>query len=185
MTIQEQIQYHLNNQKICKIKRQVADGFFEYSFGYIVDSSSDFIVMQEVVDFKMDGYLVFSASTIAHIRYNNNDKYYDKIMRWEKQTDHVMNKHAIDLTNWSTIFKTIKKAGVNVIIQNEDPADYSFDIGPITKITQTAVYIQYFDPKGYLDNEPSKLRFSLITLVQFDDPYANVFSKYLRKRKLK
>jgi len=94
-----------------------------------------------------------------------------------------LKKHKIDLTDWITIFKTIKKSGFNVIIENEDPDDKSFDIGPIIKVTKTAVYIQYFNAKGYLDTEAIKIAFNKITIAKFDDHYINVFSKYLRQRK--
>nr|HMU05913.1 hypothetical protein [Saprospiraceae bacterium] len=80
---------------------------------------------------------------------------------------------------------TIKKAGFNIIIENENPEDYSFDIGPITKTIQNAVYIKYFNAKGYLNNQSTKITFDKITIAKFDDHYINVFSKYLRQRKPK
>lgn len=52
--------------------------------------------MQETEDFRVLGFLVFPISTITQIRFNNNDKYYDKIMQWEKQVDNVSKKHKID-----------------------------------------------------------------------------------------
>lgn len=185
MTIKQQIKYHLDNKKYCKVKRQVAENSFEFSNGYIVDNSDDFVLMQEADEFRALGYLIFPISTITQIRFNNNDKYYDKIMQWEKQLDHVSKKHKIDLTNWISIFKTIKKTGLNVIIENENPEDESFDIGPIIKTTKNAVYIQYFNAKGYLNSEPTKITFDKITITKFDDHYVNVFSKYLRHRKSK
>ena len=183
MTIKQQIKYHLDNRKYCKIKRKVGNDSFECSNGYIVDNSTNFLVMQEANEFEISGYLVFPISSIVQIRYNNNDKYYDKIMQLEKQVKKVSKKHEIDLTNWTTIFRTIKKAGFNVIIENENPDDETFDIGPIIKTTQLAVYIQYFNAKGYLDIEITKITFDKITIAKFDDHYVNVFSKYLRYRK--
>jgi len=185
MTLLQKIKYHRDNKKFCKVKRQVADNSFEFSNGYIVDNSVDFILLQEAVDFKVLGYVVFPISTVKEIRFNNNDKYYDKIIQWEKQTVNVLKKHDIDLTNWTTIFKTIKKAGFNVIVENENPDDNSFDIGSITKVTKTAVYIQYFNAKGIIDPDPSIISYDLISIVQFDNQYINIFSKYLRHRKLK
>lgn len=185
MKIRQQIKFHLDNKKFCKVKRQVAIDTFEYNNGYIVDNSEDFILMLESDDFKVLGYLVFHISTIVQIRFNNNDKYYNKIMDWENQTDNVKKKHNIDLTNWTTIFRTIKKAGYNVIIENEDPEDKTFDIGPIIKTTKSAVYINYFNAKGILDTEITKIPFDKITIAQFDNNYINVFSKYLRQQKAK
>ena len=44
---------------------------------------------------------------------------------------------------------------------------------------------QYFDAAGFLDERPTKVKFSDITLVLFDDRYIDFFSKYLRNRKKK
>jgi hypothetical protein len=61
----------------------------------------------------------------------------------------------------------------------------AFNIGPITKITRDSVYIQYFDATGLLDEKSTSIDFENITRVQFDARYTNVFSKYLRHRKVK
>ncbi len=185
MTIQQQIKYHCDNKYYCKVKRQVSEDSFEYSNGYIVDYSDDFVLMQESDDFRVLGFLLFPISTIDQIRFNYNDKYYDKIMRWEKLIDTVSKRHKIDMKSWTTIFRTIKKAGFNVIIENENPNDEIFNIGPIIKITRTAVYIQYFSAKGFLESETTKITFDKITIAKFDDNYINVFSKYLRQHKTK
>jgi hypothetical protein len=185
MTIRQQIKYHLDNKKLCRAQRKIAKDTFEYSRGYIVDASNDFILMQEVNEFNVLGYFVIPISTINQILFNNNDKYYDKIMQWEKQVGNVSRKHDVDLTDWTSIFKTIKKAGFNVIVENENPEEETFDIGPIIKTTKTAVYILYFDAKGYLEQEPTKISYDEITIAKFDDHYVNVFSKYLRHRKSK
>jgi hypothetical protein len=139
--------------------------------------------MQEVYEFRILGYLVIPVSNVVEIRYNNNDKYYDKIMQWEKQLELVSRKHDVDLTNWLTIFRTIKKAGFQVIIKNENPDDDTFDIGPILKVRKTAVDIRYFNARGYLNSDITEITYDKITIASFDDPYINIFSKYLRERK--
>jgi len=72
-----------------------------------------------------------------------------------------------------------------VIIENENPEDVSFDIGPITKISDSAVYVRYFDAQGFLNTETTKITWDLITIIRFDTRYINTFSKYLRERRIK
>lgn len=95
-------------------------------------------------------------NTISDIQLSNKDKYYDKIMTWEGLVDKIQNKHKIDLTSWNSILKSIRKLGFNVIVENEAPDDVSFDIGPMTKITNSAVYLRYFNSQGFLDADPQK-----------------------------
>ncbi|MBK9985274.1 MAG: hypothetical protein IPP15_23525 [Saprospiraceae bacterium] len=179
----DKIKYHKDNRKYFKVQRQVAPGSSKISFGYIVDFSKDFILLQETDDFDLNGYSIFPIKSIAEIQFNNKDKYYDKIMHLEGLVDKISYKHQVDLTSWTTIFKSIKLLGLNVVIKNEDPKDETFDIGPITKVTKTAVYIRYFDSQGFLDIEPTKISYKLITIVKFDEHYTNTMSKYLRERK--
>lgn len=176
------LQHHKTCKKSCTIFRKVGKNLFK-NHGFIMEFNDDFIVFYETYDFDLVGYSIFTISSISEIRYNNNDKYYDKIMRWEGITAKADYPHNIDLTNWSTIFKSIKSLGFNVIIENEKPEQETFHIGPITKITDKSVKMRSFDPKGYLDKEDTKFKWKDVTRVQFDERYTNIFSKYLRERK--
>jgi hypothetical protein len=179
-SINIQLKFYLDNKRFCGVNRQVSDYNYKYSWGYIIDYSDNYVLMQEVEDFLTKGYLIFPKESIKSIRFNNYDKYYDKIMIWENQIDNVKKKYNLDLTTWSTIFKTIKSTGLNVIIEDENPDNESYYIGSIIKTTKNAVHINYFDAKGLLDNFNTKINFDKITIVNFDDHYINTFSKYLR-----
>jgi hypothetical protein len=179
----EKLKYHRDMKKYTRVRREVATDVFEDSRGYVIDFSKDFILMQNTDNFDVDGYSIFPVKSIAEVRFTNNEKYYDRIMHAEGLKSKVVREHKIDLTSWTSIFRSIKTLGLNVIIENEDPQDESFDIGPITKATKTAVYVRYFDAQGYLDKEPTKIAFDLITITKFNERYTNIFSKHLRERK--
>ena len=185
MEIIEKIRFHYENKKFCKIRRNVGENTFEKNSGYIVAFSENFVVLQETDDFIIRGYLIIPFQSITEILCSISDKYYDKIMKAEGITKKVENRHKLELKSWQTIFNSIKKLNLNVIVQNENPNDEDFNIGPITKVNQDSVYIQYFDPKCYIDSESTKIAFGTITVASFDDIYINTLSKYLRKRKPK
>src|SRR4051812_43987181 len=98
----EKIKYHKDKKKYVKVQRQVAKDVLEQSKGYVVDFSKTFILLQEVNDFDVDGYSIFPLKTISNLQFNNNDKYYDKIMHAEGLTDKVVCKHKIDLKSWTS-----------------------------------------------------------------------------------
>jgi hypothetical protein len=181
----KKIKDHFENKKYAKIFRTVGKKSVEISTGYIVAYAADFIILQETDDFKVLGYNVLPVKQLKKIRFNKWDKYYNKIMIWEGEAEKVGINYNIDLTDWQTIFESIKSNNLNVIVQCEDPKIGGFTIGPIINTTKKVVYIQNFDPGGFLDEEPTSIDFESITKVQFDDRYINVFSKYLRNRKIK
>ena len=183
MKILDSIKYHYDKRKYTQVTRQVAEDQTKSSSGYIVAYSKDFIILQESDDFRMLGYLVLPVAQIAEVRYNKADKYYDKIMVWEKEADKVSLPYDIDLSNWNTIFQSIKGYQQTVIVECEDPSIGTFTIGPIVRITKKKVHISYFDAQGYIDEDPIGVEYTYINKVMFDDRYANVFGKYTRHKK--
>lgn len=185
-TILEKVKFHCDSRKYTRITRQTSEDTTENSRGYIVDYTENFIVFQLTDDFKItDGYIVIPFSQIKDLRFNSDDKYYDKIMVLEKEIEKVTIPYKINLTNWESVFKSIKKTGLNVIVECENPSIDTFTIGPIVKILKSKVSILYFSPTGFSDEEPTFILYKNITQVTFNDRYTNVFSKYIRRKKTK
>jgi hypothetical protein len=181
----DKIKDFYENQKFARITRKVADDWDEISRGYIVDFSPEFIVLQECDDFELKGYNILPIKDFTEIRFNNNDKYYDKIMSLENEKKNIGNKTKLDLTDWKTIFKSLRKNKRNIAVYCENPEFDTFTIGPIKRIMDKSVFIQYFNATGILDEKPTKIELKNITKILFDDRYIDVFSKYLRERRKK
>lgn len=183
--VSAKIKEHFENKKYCQITRATSDSSVEKSSGYIVDYSDSLVVLHEIHDFDFIGFNVLPTNLIKEIRYNRADKYFDKILTWEGAKEKIGSRHQLDLSNWSSLFKSLKKSGLIIIVECETAEINPFNIGPITKIAKDLVYIQYFDATGLLDEKPTAISFENITKVQFDARYINVFGKYLRHRKVK
>ncbi|MCA0133890.1 hypothetical protein [Winogradskyella alexanderae] len=183
--MREKIKDFYKNQKFARITRKVAEDWDELSRGYIVDFSNDFVVIQECDDFRLLGFNILPIKDFKQIRYNNNDKYYDKIMLLENEKKNIGIKTKVDLTNWKSIFQSLRKKKKNVVVECENPKIDSFTIGPIKRITDKSVFIQYFNATGFLDEKPTKIEFKNISKIMFDDRYVDIFSKYTRERKKK
>lgn len=183
--ILETIKDHFENKNYVKITRAIGGGDTTTSSGYIVKYSPDFLILQETGDFNLSGYAIVSIPHIVKIRFNRPDQYYNKIMAWEGQVEKVGINDNIDLNDWASIFKSIKKTGLNVIVECEGYDTNTFNIGPIIKTTKSQVFIHYFDATGFWEEEPTSIDLKNITRVNFDDRYINIFSKYLRHRRVK
>jgi hypothetical protein len=181
MNLKEKIKYHKKAKNYCRVKRKVGKNKIENTDGYVLDYSDKFVLMQEVFDFAVGAYYVFPLSTVSKIRFCKTDKYFTNILAAEGEADNCKNRHEIDLSNWESVFKSIQSTGLSVIVENENPNDETFDIGPITKVTKKAVFVRYFNSTGLLNREPSRLEWNRITVARFDDRYANIFSKHLRE----
>lgn len=181
----EKINHFYEKQKFARITRKVAEDWNEVSRGYIIDFSNDFVMLQECNDFKLTGFNILPIKGFKKIRYNKYDKYYDKIMALENEKENIGAKTKVDLTDWKSIFNSLKEKRKNIIIECENPEISTFTIGPIKKTTDKSVFIQYFDATGFIDEKPTKIKFKNITKIILDDRYIDVFSKYTRERKTK
>jgi len=183
MKLKDKLIDYLENQKLGRITRKIAKDYEESNQGYVVAASSNFIVLQETEDFALQGFCVFPMEDITTIKRNKFDKYYGQIIEWEGLQKNIGLRTNIELKNWKSVFTSLQKQKSNVIVECEHPEVDTFTIGEIEKVTDKHVYINYFDAAGYVDAEPTKLRFDDITKVVFDDQYIDIFSKYLRKGK--
>ena len=146
--------------------------------GFILDNSDKFILLQEVNDFLAVGYVIVPKKSIKQVRFNDFDKAYDEMFKAEKEFENISLKHKIDLTNWQTIFESIKLTRLNPIIECEK--DDLFLIGVLGNIQSDTIHIRDFDAAGILDNMETPVFYKEITRVEFDDRYTKTFSKHLK-----
>lgn len=87
----------------------------------------------------------------------------------------------IDITDWRTVFESLKRLDKNIIVENEKASDgeIAFVIGKIIKFIKTKVVMQHFDVEGIWEKELCEIPFSKITSVSFSTRYVEVFSKYI------
>ncbi len=183
--MRDKLIHNLEKVRFTRITRKISDDLEEISRGYVVDLSDDFVVIQLTDDFKMLGFNIFPIKHIIKVRYNNYDRYYDKIMELEKEKDSIGLKTKIDLATWKSVFKTFQQKRMNIIVECESADSATFTIGSVKKITKESVYILYFNAAGFVDEKPTRIDFNKISKIMFDDRYIDIFSKYLRKKKAK
>lgn len=183
----DKIRTHHEKKHRVKVYRRVSKGQTETSNGYILDFSEELLLLHQVDDFKIDGYDVIPMAQIKKLRFNKSDKYFDKMMKWENEFEKVGINHNVDIKNWRTLFTSLKKLAMSVIVRCEAPDidGNEFTIGPIEKVGIKYISIKHFDAEGYFDNFSSSIDYPSITRVEFDTQYSNIFSKYTRHRKAK
>ena len=176
----EMIKGHIEKKDFVKIKRTVADGEADIS-GFILQMSKDFLLIQKEEEFFLNGYGVIKKDHFDAIRCNKFDRAFKRMLKAEGifASDYGI-KNKLRLKDWKTIFQDLKKHDYHVIVECEDLEDPLFVIVPIKKVNNDSVSILYYDPSGLLDKRPTKVKYSDITLVKFDDRYLTVFKKYLR-----
>jgi len=183
MKIDKKIKEHFDKLKFVRITRKISKNNTEINRGFIIDYSDELVILREVEDFNVMGFLVFEKSAITKIRYNKNDAYYDKIVEKEGLKENLKLSMKLRICTWEKLLRSLKKNGKYVIIECEHPKINTFTIGEIVKVSNKKVFIKHFNARGRFNREPIELKFKYITKVTFDDKYIEVFRKYTRERK--
>ena len=174
---------HIAEKNILKVHREL-EGEDLGCYGFLLDVSADFLVVQIDSDFQLDGYTIVPISTVADITCNKADRFHKSILRKEGviKRDHGLD-HKLDLSDWSSVFKSLKAKGAVVSIEDETDEEIYYVIGRIIRVNKKSVAIQYFDALGQLDKETTKVNYEDITIVNFDSRYINTYAKHLKEPK--
>jgi hypothetical protein len=180
-TFDKVISKYIEKKKFVQVRRDFIDDEAHIN-GFILDVSEDFILVQSEEDFRLTGYAILHKNKFDSIQFDGIDNTVKKILKKEGviAKEYGINKK-INLSSWGSIFKNLKKLDFHVIIECEDKEDPIFLIGPIVKIDEKSVSIHNYDATGVFDDKPTKVKFKDITIVKFDERYANLFRKYLIK----
>lgn len=157
-----------------------SDGLDKYIDGFILDTSKQFILVREFIDFTSKGLVIIPINKISKIRQGKAEKSFTKIIKMEKLLDNSLIYDKITLKSYSDILKAIKKKHKYVIIEDVFEGKNNFSIGEIAKVNKSSVSIFYFDITGKVDDFTTKIPFKDIVNIEYDSNYLNTFIRHLR-----
>jgi hypothetical protein len=178
----KKIKYHYDNKLHAKFIRDNGQPKLKTNLGYVAAYSTDFVLLQETRWFKLPGFHIFPISRLKKIDFNNMNRRYHKIMIWRGLVETVGINYPIDLTDWESIFESLKKFNLTVTVEfnNSITPDSS-----ILKTTPQSVYIQAIDSKKAVGKEAVEIPFESITNIQFSTRVVHKKSKQPANRKVK
>jgi hypothetical protein len=177
----KKIKYHYDNKLHAKFIRDSGQKP-KINLGYVAAYSADFVLLQETRWFKLPGFHIFPVSRLKKIHFSTLNRRYHKIMVWRGLVETVGINYPIDLTNWESIFESLKKFNLSVIIEfnNSITSDSS-----VIKTSSQSVYIQTIDSKNSTGKEAVEVAFESISNVQFSTKVIHKKSRQPAKRKVK
>lgn len=169
------ISHGVNQRNLCRI-------FFRYDINYryyfpLISNDKLFLGAEED-DFLIDGYSIRRYVDVTKVQIKE-DKCLE-ILQKEKIIDNIQTPN-VDISNWETVFSSLKKMNKNIIVEKESLKDNEceFVIGRIDKVYKKFTYVYHFDADGIWQEEPYRIPYTAITSVSFGTRYVEIFSKYL------
>jgi hypothetical protein len=173
------IQKHIDKNNFVKIYLS-EESPNESIFGFILKMSDEFLMIQEVHEFTLNGFRIIPQERVLSIRNSSSDKVFKKILSEEgiiKTDQRIVNNTS--LKNPESLFRSLKKQNFHCIVESSKK-NKKFSIGEILEIDDKSVTIKNYDPSGKIDKKPHKIQFKKIEMITFNDNYSLVFRKYLK-----
>jgi hypothetical protein len=155
--------------------------------GIIFDQNENFILMCDLSDFNYDGFVVLRKEDVLDIKRSENEKFFNLILKEEKIIKKIFQRNRdldFDLGDMVDMFCQLKKMGIATIVECLYDSEESFQIGPIVKVQENKLKMDYFNSRGEFEGEPVYVKYEDITFFRFDSPYANLFLKYAERPKI-
>lgn len=170
----ELIRSAIENPQLCRCYFTYDDKYYYY---YPNAVNEKFLIGQEENDFILDGYCIRKISQLKKVEIKDD-------------LCNTINRHIglhqqikmppVDISNWKSIFDSLRELGCFVIIENELSGEFA--IGIIEETFQNKLYFKSFDADGIWDDVGWEIPYSQITTVKWATRYADVWERYLRDK---
>jgi hypothetical protein len=151
--------------------------------GFVVGIGRSLVLVQTFHDFYPEGYSALRIEDIKRVRSGKHERFLERVFRGEGLMEHVGISYDVPLDDFRSLLGGLHERGQHVVIECEDrenAAHNDYFIGRILSVDDESVTALYFNPLGVWDDEPSIISLGDITQVEFDTPYINIMSKYLK-----
>jgi hypothetical protein len=150
--------------------------------GFVLGLGRDLVLFHQFHDFYPEGYTALRVADVKRVRSGEHERFWEAIFRGEGLMDRVGIPYDVPLEDFRSLLAALHGRGQHVILECEGRRtdDDDFFIGRIIDLGDEAVSLRYFDPLGRWDEEPCVIEYGDITKIQFDTPYINTISKYLK-----
>jgi hypothetical protein len=153
--------------------------------GFVLGLGRDLVLLHQFHDFYPEGYTALRAADVKRVRSGEHERFWEEMFRGEGLMDQVGISYEVPLDDFRSLLATLHGRGQHVIIECEDRRTEEYEefyIGRIFALAGETVSIRCFDSMGRWDDEPCIIAYGDITKIQFDTPYIDTMTKYLKEQ---
>lgn len=151
--------------------------------GFVLGLGRDLVLLHQFHDFYPEVYVALGVADIKRVRSGEHERFWERMFRGEGLMERVGIPYEVPLDDFRSLLAALHGRGQHIIVECEDrkTADHDdFFIGRVVALDDETISVLAFDPEGVWDDEPTPIDYQDVTKVQFDTPYINTISKYLK-----
>jgi hypothetical protein len=150
--------------------------------GFVLGVSRKLVLFQTFHDFYPEGYTVLRLEDIKNVSAGRHERFFERMFKGEGLLDRVGIAYTVPINDLRAVLQYLSERGMHVVLECEltgsDESDYY--IGRLVSVSDEKVELLYVDSLGKWNKEPSVISSDSITKIEFDTPYINTFSKYIK-----
>ena len=155
----------------------------EKLYGIPLAVSDELILLHEVREFHLDGYLVLPLANIHGVRLKEAEITMHRILTAEGALANLGLSDPVSLSSFADFFSSLQACGLLVSIEACEPQGKFYDdffvLGKITDMDVRNVFVLPFDAAAQWEPEPVRVPLKRILTVTFNNEYMNTFAKYV------
>jgi hypothetical protein len=180
LTIRRKLQSFAGNRKKVRLTRAMPSE--QLHNGYVAGVGREWLLLRQFHDFAPDGTIALRVKDVIRFRSSKYEQHWDQMLAGEGILDRLEFRSDLPLDNVGELLRALQSRQDNVIVECEDQEEdvQDFYIGQILLVEDDLLYFANFDPLGCWDKSHDLISLEEITSIQFDTPYIQTFSKYLK-----
>ncbi|MEI8196748.1 MAG: hypothetical protein WCI73_12690 [Phycisphaerae bacterium] len=156
----------------------------EKLYGIPLSVSDEFILLHEVREFHLDGYLVIPLANVRGVRKKESEETTQRILEAEGALKDLGLSDPVCLGSFSEFFGSLQAGNIFVSVEASERVgewiEDFFVLGRVKDVRDSAVMVQPFDALGRWEKSAQRLPYRRILSVTFNNEYMNVFSRYVK-----
>jgi hypothetical protein len=146
--------------------------------GFVVDSDADWVALQYIHDFHLDGYLFLRREDLTSM----NCRATDAFQRYLLEAEGILEKVDFDFRiPEGGLAGLLDELPFERVVILEDETDDMFLIGTLLGIEGDLVSLRFFSGAGRWDDEPAKIALEDITSASFSTNYTITYERHFAR----
>lgn len=153
-------------------------------YGYPLAVSMELVLLEQTVDFRLDGYAVMPLRQIASVPALATQRFTDRVVsdRGDAKRIHIP-RYRLALESWLECAKSVAAMPQFVICdceRRDGEIEDDFYLGSIVAVTNDSFAMRHVDAMAGWYSDVPVTPFADITRLRFGDPYSTTFRKYMK-----
>ena len=151
--------------------------------GVILKATSQCVLVHQIREFHLDGYLVLRLEDIERIRFNRYDEHFNRILVAEGALSSAGCARKLDLSSFEDLLEQLKQSQETCILEGcYENIDEVYLIGFLTEIDteEDFAHFMFFDSAGVFESKERGAYISFLSSVELQTEYIECHEKHMQ-----